>query len=56
MKIWSVQQAAKEMGISEQRVRKLLSEGRIKGRKLDGTWIVTSLKYKRKHNYPKKVR
>ena len=48
VKIWSVKQAAKELGISERRVRKLLSEGRIKGKKLDGTWVVLKLSYTRK--------
>lgn len=48
VKIWSVKQAAKELGISERRVRKLLAEGRIKGKKLDGTWVVLKLYYKKK--------
>jgi len=48
MKMWSVREAAKELGISEQRVRKLLAEGRIKGKKLDGTWVVLKLSYTRK--------
>ena len=46
--IWSVKEAARLMGISEQWVRKLLAEGRIKGRKLDGTWVVLELSYTRK--------
>ena len=54
MKIWSVQQAAEAMGISGQRVRKLLAEGRIKGKKLNGTWVVFELGYTAKRNYPKK--
>jgi len=48
MKIWSVREAAKELGISERRVRKLLAEGRIKGKKLDHTWVVLELSYKKK--------
>lgn len=48
VKIWSVKEAAKELDISEQRVRKLLAEGRIKGRKLDGTWVVFKLSYTKK--------
>lgn len=47
-KMWSTKQAAKALGISEQRVRKLLAEGRIKGKKLDGTWVVLELSYTRK--------
>ena len=48
MNMWSVKEAAKELGISEQRVRKLLAEGRIKGKKLDGTWVVLKLSYTKK--------
>lgn len=46
--MWNVGQAAIEMGISEQRVRKLLSEGRIKAKKLGGTWVVLELSYTKK--------
>lgn len=48
MDIWSVKEAAKKLHISEQRVRKLLAEGRIKGKKLDGTWVVLELSYTKK--------
>ena len=54
MKMWSVIQAAEAMGISVQRVRKLLAEGRLKGKKLGGTWVVLKLEYTRKRNYPVK--
>lgn len=46
--MWSTKQAASRLGISEQRVRKLLAEGRIKGKKLGGTWVVLELAYARK--------
>jgi len=46
--IWSVKEAANKLGISERRVRKLLAEGRIKGKKLDGTWVVLELSYTKK--------
>ena len=46
--MWSVNEAAYLMGVSGQRVRKLLSEGRIKGEKLGGTWVVLELNYTRK--------
>ena len=36
------------MGISGQRVRKLLSESRLKLEKLGGTWVVLELNYTRK--------
>jgi excisionase family DNA binding protein len=48
MKIWSTKEAAKELGISERRVRKLLEEGRIRGKKLNGTWVVFELSYTKK--------
>ena len=47
-RIWSVKEASKELGISAQRVRKLLSEGRIKGKKVSGVWIVLELFYTKK--------
>ena len=46
--MWSVTEAARLMGINGQRVRKLLAEGRIKGKKLGGTWVVLELSYTRK--------
>ncbi len=46
--IYSVKEAAIKLGISDRRVRKLLEEGRIKGRKLGRDWVVLDLNYKRK--------
>jgi len=46
--MWSVKQAARELKISEQHLRLLLKKGEIKGKKLDGTWIVLELSYTRK--------
>lgn len=40
MKEMSVRSAAKQLGLSEQRVRALLKAGRIKGRKIGSSWIV----------------
>ena len=51
--MWSVTQAAYKMGISGQRMRKLLSEGRIKGTKIGGTWVVLELSYTRKKRLSK---
>ena len=45
--MWSVTEAAHLMGISGQRIRKLLAEGRIKGSKVGGTWIVLQPSYTR---------
>jgi excisionase family DNA binding protein len=52
--MYSVVEAARKMGISPQRVRELLAEGRIKGKKLNGTWVVLKLGYKVKRDYPKR--
>lgn len=49
--MWSVKEAARLMGISEQRLRKLLEEGRVKGKKLDGYWVVLKLGYTHKRGY-----
>lgn len=46
--MYSVKEAAKELGISDRRVRVLLNEGRIEGKKLGHDWVVLSLDYKRK--------
>ena len=48
--IWSVNEAAKILGISPRHLRLLLKKGEIKGKKLNGTWVVLSLDYKRKRN------
>ncbi len=53
MAIYSVREAAQKLGISERRVRILLAEGRIKGRQLDHTWVVTSLSYVRQRAWGK---
>ena len=41
----STNEAAKKLGISEQRVRVLLAEGRLKGKKVGDTWVVQGLNY-----------
>jgi len=46
--MWSVKEAAKQLNISEQRVRKLLAEGRIKGQKVGDTWVILELSYTKK--------
>jgi len=49
--IFSVKETAIKLGISDRRVRKLLEEGRIKGKKLGRDWVVLDLEYKRKRQY-----
>ena len=46
--IYSVKEAAVELGISDRRVRKLLEEGRLQGKKLGRDWVVLDLNYIRK--------
>ena len=46
--MYNVKEAAINLGISDRRVRKLLEEGRIKGKKLGRDWVVLSLDYQRK--------
>lgn len=45
MEIYSVDEAADALAISVRRVRKLLEENRIKGKKLGRDWAVLSLEY-----------
>ena len=52
--MWSVTEAAHKMGMSGQRMRKLLLEGRVKGTKVGGTWVVLELSYTRKKRRSKK--
>ena len=48
MKMYSVTEAAEKLGISTRRVRVLLTEGRLEGKKLGHDWVVLSLDYRRK--------
>jgi len=44
----STKEAAKELGISDAHLRRLLAKGEIKGRKWGRDWMVLSLNYRRK--------
>ena len=46
--MWSVNEAGRLMNLSGQRVRKLLSEGRIEGKKIGSTWVIFELSYTRR--------
>ena len=46
--MWSVKDAARQLGISERHLRLLLKKGEVKGKKLNGTWVVLELSYTRK--------
>ncbi|MFC2017885.1 helix-turn-helix domain-containing protein [Chloroflexota bacterium] len=51
---YSVKEAAEKLGISDRRVRVLLNEGRLEGRKLGHEWVIFSLDYKRKRKVKSK--
>ena len=46
--MYSVNEAAVKLGVSPRRIRVLLAESRIEGKKLDRDWVVLGLDYKRK--------
>jgi excisionase family DNA binding protein len=46
--MYTVQDAAKKMNISERHLRLLLASGEVKGKKFGRDWIVLKLDYKRK--------
>ncbi len=46
--MYSVSEAAKELGLDSSQVRRLLQEGKIRGKKLGHYWVVLSLNYKKK--------
>jgi len=54
--VYSVEEAAKKLNLDPSRVRLLLAQGRIEGKKLGRDWVVLSLEYKRitKTGRPKK--
>lgn len=46
--VYSVNEAAQELGLNPSQVRRLLISGEIEGKKLGHDWVVLSLDYKRK--------
>jgi len=46
--VYSVDEAAKKLGLDTSQVRRLLAKGEIKGKKLGRDWVVLELSYKRK--------
>ena len=46
--MYSVKQAAEELGLDASQVRRLLAKGEIKGVKLARDWVVLDLSYNRK--------
>jgi excisionase family DNA binding protein len=46
--VYSVEEAAKELGLEASHIRRLLRKGEIKGKRLGRDWAVLSLTYQRK--------
>jgi len=46
--MYSVKQAAEQLGLDTSQVRRLLAAGEIKGKKWGRDWMVMELSYKRK--------
>jgi excisionase family DNA binding protein len=53
--IFSVDEAAKLLGMESSYIRRLLAKGEIKGKKLGRDWVVLSLNYQRKRQPKRKV-
>ncbi len=54
MAVYTTQEAGMMLGISERRVRKLLEEGRIRGKKMGRDWVVLDLTYTKKRKQKEK--
>ena len=52
--MYSVKEAAKLLGLDSSQVRRLLAQGKIKGRKLARDWVVLDISYQRRRK-PKGV-
>ena len=46
----SSKEAAEKLGLSHDHVRRLLEEGKLKGKKIGHSWVVFDLNYQRKRN------
>ena len=46
--VYSVNEAARKLGLESSHIRRLLAKGEIKGKKLGRDWVVLSLDYQRK--------
>ena len=47
-RIYSVNEAAKRLRISDSHCRRLLEHGKMKGKKIGHVWVVLNLEYKRR--------
>ena len=46
--IYSVNEAAQKLGLDPSQVRRLLKDGKIKGKKLGHDWVVLNLDYQKR--------
>ena len=46
-KLWSVKDLAREAGVSGAYIRRLLADGRLRGEKLGGGWVVRDAEARR---------
>ena len=44
----STKEAAEMLGLSQDHVRRLLEEGKLKGKRVGNSWVVLELNYQRK--------
>ena len=44
----STKEAAKILGLSQDHVRRLLEQGKLKGKRIGNSWVVLELNYQRK--------
>lgn len=44
----STKEAAEVLGLSQDHIRRLLEEGKLRGRKIGNSWVVLELNYERK--------
>lgn len=47
-RLLSTKEAAEQLGLSPDHVRRLLEQGKITGKKIGNSWVVLELDYKRK--------
>ena len=52
--MYSVKEAAEQLGLDTSQVRRLLKAGEIKGKKLGRDWVVLELDYRRKRKPKRK--
>jgi len=46
--MFSTKEAAQELGLSQDHVRRLLEQGKLTGKRIGNSWVVLKLDYKRK--------